>query len=94
MELRGGGQRCEGRRHSCTDATGTGRASIWVAAPFHPVTWRREAASKLTKQITTPEPQMRQSVTAECYGLHCLFKSMLGGLWSLTKEACVGSKAS
>lgn len=32
--------------------------------------------------------------TAECYGLHCLFKSMLGGLCSFTKEGWLGSKAS
>lgn len=32
--------------------------------------------------------------TAECYGLHCLFKSMLGGLCSFAKEGWQGSKAS
>lgn len=37
---------------------------------------------------------MRWCATAECYGLHCLFKSMLGGLCSFTKEGWLGSKAS
>lgn len=31
---------------------------------------------------------------AECNGLHCLFKSMLGGLCSFAKEGLQGSKAS
>lgn len=59
----------------------------------------RDTAARSCFQVNETDhnprtPRMRRSVTAECYGLHCLFKSMLGGLWSLTKEACVGSKAS
>lgn len=36
---------------------------------------------------------MRRCAEAECYGLHCLFKSMLGGLCSFAKECWQGSKA-
>lgn len=35
----------------------------------------------------------RWCAEAECYGLHCLFKSMLGGLCSFAKEGWQGSKA-
>ena len=35
----------------------------------------------------------RRCAEAECYGLHCLFKSMLGGLCSFAKEGWQGSKA-
>lgn len=50
---------------------------------------RRSTDTAATGLITCK----RRCAEAECYGLHCLFKSMLGGLCSFAKEGWQGSKA-
>lgn len=51
---------------------------------------KNHAVITATRLIT----RVRWCAMTECYGLHCLFKSMLGGLCSFTKEGQPGSKAS
>lgn len=56
-----------------------------------PNTQRSERSTDTT--ATGPITCKRWCAEAECYGLHCLFKSMLGGLCSFAKEGWQGSKA-
>lgn len=63
-----------------------------------PASHSERRRSHNSKQVAAEQAGLiiraRWCATAECYGLHCLFKSMLGGLCSFTKEGWLGSKAS
>lgn len=63
-----------------------------------PASHSERRRSHNSKQVAAEQAgiiiRARWCATAECYGLHCLFKSMLGGLCSFTKEGWLGSKAS
>lgn len=67
-----------------------------TAAGNYPSTSIRDTQSSKRSTDTAatgPVTCKRRCAEAECYGLHCLFKSMLGGLCSFAKEGWLGSKA-
>lgn len=70
---------------SCRTSGTQGSADTGTGDPLQPHNSSTEGAQPL---------RIGGVQTAECYGLHCLFKSMLGGLCSFAKEGWQGSKAS
>lgn len=70
---------------SCRTSGTRGPADTGTGDPLQPHNSSTEGAQPL---------RIGGVQTAECYGLHCLFKSMLGGLCSFAKEGWQGSKAS
>lgn len=73
-----------------------GSLSFWITAGNYPSPSISNTQLSERSKDTTAKGLItckRWCAEAECYGLHCLFKSMLGGLCSFAKEGWQGSKA-